>query len=204
MNILSLYSKTHQQIKNDQHLLSEIKKLVSDGCNTDSNKYLCTGLKIGNIYLGLDFIKKHIANFSKIYGNTLFIDNISYEKADFSRVLLKVYLKNEHIANLTEDVSENGKYKIYDKGVDWGPYENYIKHFYRDPNSRRAVFIVHKEDILESALFNEERDRLSENKIISIRTPIIDLDHFSHDLPGGYPNSEGPPDMPTLMRLELY
>lgn len=174
-SIIDVYRYTHHLIKEDSDLLNKIKAIVSDPVNQRSNKYLCTGLQVDGIYLGIDFIQKHVRSFKKILTNTLVIDNISFEGADFSRVLLKLVVNNVHVATLTEDVSENGKYNIYDEGITFGPVNNYqlLKHFKRDVI--RSVFVVHNE---ETKFPNKKRyDRFKKPELIPLRLPIIDLDH---------------------------
>jgi hypothetical protein len=172
--IIGVYTHTHELIKTNSNLLQKLTDLISDPKNQNSNKYLCTGLEIEGIYLGIDFIQNHIMNFSRILTNTMVIENISRNQADLSRVLLAVFIGDEQVATITEDVSENGKYKIFDKGISFGPYADYLEKWL-GLDSIRSVFIVHNEE------FNHnERDRLKNPSPIIIRMPIIDLDHFQY------------------------
>lgn len=172
--ILSVYAYTHQLVKNDSELLQKLRELITNPNNRNSNKYLCTGLEVEGIYLGIDFIMEHIKNFPRILTNTLAIDNLSHQSADLSRVLLKVFIEGKHVANITEDVSENGKYKIYDQGIFFGPYTDYLQTWFKDSGDlSRAVFVVHNEKF-----GFVERDRVKKPSPIAIRMPIIDLDHI--------------------------
>jgi len=47
------------------------QELVNNPETWVSRRYLCTGLKIEDIYLGIDFIPSHVEHFSKIVTNTL-------------------------------------------------------------------------------------------------------------------------------------
>lgn len=174
-SIIEVYSYTHHLIKKDSGLINKIKAIVCDPMNQKSNKYLCTGLQVDGIYLGIDFMQKHVRSFKKILTNTLVIDNASYSGADFSRILLKLIVNKVHVATLTEDVSENGKYKIYDEGITFGPVNDYqlLHHFRKDVV--RSVFVVYSEETKFPN--NKKYDRIKKPDLIPLRLPIIDLDH---------------------------
>jgi len=172
VTITGVYNHTHQIIKENQLLLNKIKELVSNPENQNSNKYLCTGLQVEDIFLGIDFIENHVEQFPKILGNTLIIETLSHGQADFSRVLLQIFFNGKHVANLTEDVSENGKYGIFDDGTTFGPYSDYLGKFY-GAFSARSVFIVY--DKTPRAF---EKDRLKKPSSTIVRMPIIDIDHI--------------------------
>jgi hypothetical protein len=176
--IKSVYSQTHGLIRENPELVSKIRKLATDPENQRSNKYFCTGLQVEGIYLGLDFNAKHIKKFSTILANTMVIENISSYQADLSRVLMRVMVDGRHVANLTEDVSENGAFQVFDGGSLFGPYTDYLDTCFKD-SVERAVFIVHKEPSFTS----KSRNGIKKPKPISIRMPIIDLDHV--ELAGG-------------------
>jgi len=177
--IKEVYYHTHQVIKKDPELIARISELVSNPDNQNSGKYLCTGLKIlafkseEDIYLGIDFIKEHVDKFSRILANTYCIDLYSNRRADLSRVLMRIFLDGKHIANLTEDVSENGALKIYNDGCPFGPFIDFnLGHFFK-ADVMKSVFIVYKEQPRQL----ESRDRMLKPEPLSIRMPIIDLDH---------------------------
>ncbi|MFA5024490.1 MAG: hypothetical protein WC523_06075 [Patescibacteria group bacterium] len=170
--IKEVYFYTHELIKKNSELINQIKELVMDPANQRSEKYLCTGLKIDDIYLGIDFVKRHIQKFPKILINTFFIDLQSRQRADLSRVLLRVFVDGVHVANLTEDVSENGAFKIFDEGCFFGPYSDYLSRFFK-PDIAQSVFIVYTEQPLSR---RETRNRLLKPPLVPIRMPIIDLE----------------------------
>lgn len=168
--IRAVHQYTRELIESKPELIQQIKELTMDPANRKSGKYLCTGLKINDIYLGLDFIPEHIKKFSRILVNNMLVETYSHGQADLSRVLLKVVVDGVHVANLTEDVSENGTFKIFDEGISFGPYFDYLKHFFKD-DVGKAVFVVYP-DTTRSL-----RDRLIKPPFMPIRLPIIDLDH---------------------------
>ncbi len=172
--IIEVYNHTHKIIKNNQLLLEKIKELVSDVENQNSNKYLCTGLQIEDIFLGIDFIEKHVEKFPKILGNNLCIDNLSNNQADLSRVLLQIFLNGVHVANLTEDVSENGKYEIFGEGAIFGPYTDFLVNLF-GKEAAKSVFIVYNKKT-----YKFDVDRTKKPSPIFIRMPIIDLDHIDN------------------------
>lgn len=173
--IMSVYRYLHELIKTDSNLLDKIKEFAIDSENRKSKKYIPTGLVIEGIYLGLDFMPLHIEKFKKIVVNTLFIEDISRNQADLSRVLLKVMIDGRHVANLTEDVSENGRYQIYDKGISFGPYMDYIGNFFGQ-EAIRSVFVVYKEGYFLPLI--NKKNRLENREPNIVRMPIIDLDHI--------------------------
>lgn len=171
--IEAVYKHTHGLIKNNPDLISRIRELATHPVYQHVDQYLCTGLQIKGIYLGLDFKKRHVNNFLKILVNNKIIDEISSHQADLSRVLLRVMIHGNHVANLTEDVSENRKAEIYDKGCFIGPYEDYLNRVFKD-DVEKAVFIVYNK-----SSFSKERDGINKPQLIGIRFPIIDLDHLN-------------------------
>lgn len=173
LTIEAVYQHAHGLIRNNPDLISRIKELATHPVYQHVDQYLCTGLQIGGIYLGLDFKKRHIHHFVKILVNNKIIDEISSHQADLSRVLLRVMVDGNHVANLTEDVSENRTAKIYDKGCFIGPYEDYLNRVFKN-DVEKAVFIVYTK-----SSFSKERDGINKPQPIGIRFPIIDLDHLS-------------------------
>lgn len=176
--ILSVYQHTHSTIRKNAPLMSEITQFAMDPANKSTGKYFCTGLSIEGIYLGIDFNLLHMNRFQLILTNTLAIESISCRQADFSRVLMKIMLVGEHIANLTEDVSQNDTLRIYDKGVKFGPYTDFFMadYFQTDNNHfdievGKAIFVVSEKPSIQ------ERDRL-QVLTSNVRFPIIDLDHL--------------------------
>src|SRR5680860_111937 len=169
--IKDVYGQTHELIKKNPLLMERIKDMAAHSTYQRVEQYLPTGLQINGIYLGLDFKPRHINQFLKILVNTIIIDHASSHSADFSRVLLRIMIDGEHVANLTEDVSENGALEIYDKGSLFGPYEDCLKRNFKN-DVERVVFIVYQKRELKV------REGLKISQPLAIRMPIIDLDHI--------------------------
>lgn len=169
--IEAVYQHTHGLIKSNPALIARIKNLATHPVYQHVDQYLCTGLEIDGIYLGLDFKKRHINNFLKIVTNNKIIDEISAHRADLSRVLLRVIINGNHIANLTEDVSQNKKAEIYDNGCFIGPYEDYLNRIFKN-DVEKMVFMVYNK-----SSFTAERNGTNKPNPVEIRFPVIDLDH---------------------------
>lgn len=174
ITIKDVYQYTHGLIKENSDLVSKIKELVVLSINRREKKYLCTGLKVDDIHLGLDFNIRHIGRFMKILVNNIVVDRISFYQVDLSRVLLRIMVDGIHVANLTEDVSENGAFKIHDKGCLLGSYENYLTMTFGNNTEdlQRCVFTV-----FNKFSFLKERQGMEKPELIPVRMPVIDLDH---------------------------
>lgn len=172
-NLISNLRENHSKIQQDPDLVEKIRKFVLEPGFMESKKYISTGFMFDNIFLGVDKIPLHIHAYDTIMTNALAIDHFSRERADLSPILLKLIFKNKHIGTLTEDVSANGKFKIDDRGIIYGPYEEYNFENWFEPTMdlSRSVFIVTEKDD-----FSKEQKR---NSSSLIRLPIIDLDHIT-------------------------
>lgn len=169
-----VYQYTHKLIKKNSELESKIRRLVALSTSRQDKKYICTGLRVDGIYLGLDFNIRHIDRFVKILVNNIAVDRISFYNVDLSRVLLRIMVDGNHVANLTEDVSENGTFKIDDKGCLIGSYEEYLTMTFGNNTEdlQRCVFIIYNK-----YSFLKRREGIEKPELIAIRMPIIDLDH---------------------------
>ena len=173
MGIIPIFRKLHALIKGNPDLINKIRALVSDPSNQNSNSYLITGLQVEGIYLGLDFKENHLAKFWTILANTAAVDSLSHQKASVARVLLPIYLNGKHVATLTEDVSQNGVCKIYDNGISWGPYHDYLVNFFVNTNDLiKAVFVI------EPPKKKKINTEMNDPEVMISILRVIDVDHI--------------------------
>ena len=113
----AIYKKRHNRIRNNQKLVEKLLRKAKKTSTAD--KYLVTGFKVSNMFLGLDLIEKHLWKFSDILAKM----RLLYEATEGDVDLLKVYLgirqpsDSDPLAIITQDVSRKGKYKIIDDAV---------------------------------------------------------------------------------------
>lgn len=177
-SIGKMYNETHSQIKKSIGLLKEILEIVNNPKNRNLDKYICTGLKIDDVYLGIDFKKRHVEKFPTILMNTQILYEISHYKADFSRILLKIVVDGVHIANLTEDVSRDGDREIFDQGTTFGPYLDYLNTVFRS-HVEKAVFIVYNSMYVDDLQHSKGRKKVLNPPLRPIRMVLIGLSHMT-------------------------
>lgn len=177
MRIYEVYKYTHNAVKvmNGGDILKNLSKIMS--ASMERKDYLPTGLTVPgtDIFLGIDFIPRHVHKFETIVKNSFIVDNFCMEQADLSRVLLPLYVNNKHVATLTEDVSKNGTYIVNSTGMKWLPHYFPLEVVGLKPEAfMKAIFSVYKED-------NEPYDPFGGTRTVKVRFAVIDLDHIQFD-----------------------
>ena len=114
----------------------------------------------------MDFTREHVRNFENILANMRIIDHISGYRVDLPRVFMKLLYKGRHVANLIEDLSENGRYEVCCKDVYFGPYEYVSAHFTN--NVHRAVLVVSERTARHTGLEKPSHDRIHRLVVMNV------------------------------------